>query len=99
MPGTFEVFDQRAATVSISASTTSADEAITAGFPHLLVTNATSAIAFVKCGVGAQTATAERLPINPNSQAVIAITIDTDTVAVLLASSSGTVYVTPGYGV
>jgi hypothetical protein len=98
MPGTLEAFTQGADTVAVSASTTSASQSFTAGLSHLLVTNASTQLAFFTTGIGSATASATKTPIVPGAQAVVSIPTDHNTVAAVLAASTGTIYFTPGYG-
>lgn len=85
-------------TVSISASTTSADEAIAVGQHQLHVANPTSAVAFVRTGRGATAATAADFPVLPGTDRIISIQPSHDMAAVILSAGTGTVYVTPGTG-
>ena len=87
------------ATVAISASTTSADEAITSGTYQLRIVNPTAVVAFVKTGEGsALTATSADFPVAGGESVIIRKPSNHNIVAVILASSTGTVYVTPGEG-
>ena len=87
------------ATTAVSASSSSADEAIvTKGRTQILVTNACSVTAFIKSGIGAQTAATTDTPVLANTAQVFSIPSNHDTVAVILASGTGTVYFTVGIG-
>lgn len=87
------------ATTTVAASTTSADESIsTKGRTQVLVTNAAAALAYIKSGIGAQTATSADTPVLASSAQVFSIPSNHDTVAVLLASGTGNVYFTVGIG-
>jgi hypothetical protein len=87
------------ATTTVAASTTSADEAIaTKGRTQILVTNAATVLAYIKSGIGAQTATSADTPVLGNSAQTFTIPSNHDTVAVLLASGTGNVYFTVGIG-
>lgn len=85
----------------ISASTTSASitlDAAGVAANQLAIYNAGSVLAFVRVGIGAQTATSADLFIPPG--AFITITKGRgDTVAAITASSTATIYVMPGEGV
>lgn len=99
MPGTFEAFSQAGDTVTISASTTSANAAITPGVPHILVSNTTSNYVFITTGTAGVVANATKTPINKDSQAVINLPYGHTHVAAVTVAGSGTVYITPGQGV
>lgn len=87
------------ATTTVSASTTSADEAIaTKGRTQVMVTNATSSLAYIKSGIGAQTATSADTPVLASTAQTFSIPSNHDTVAVLLVSGTGNVYFTVGIG-
>jgi len=85
-------------TVTVAASTTSADETITPGCHWLRVVNTTDGVAFVKTGIGAVTATSANFPVPAEGTAILKMPSDHVTVGVILASgaTSGNVYVTPG---
>ena len=88
-------------TVTVSASTTSADEAFVAGSHAIRVLNTTNRTAHVKTARGsALTATVADFPVAAGGEAIIGIPSDHNIVAVILASgaTSGSVYVTPGTG-
>lgn len=86
-------------TVTISASTTSADEAVASlGAEVLLITNSGAVTVFVKCGAGAQEAAATDTPVPPLTSVIMARGSYMDTCAAITASSTATVYVTPGWG-
>lgn len=89
-------------TKTISASVTSASATWasneTAG-DAIRIYNACSVVAFVRFGKGAQTATSADIPIAPGSVEIIGCTNAVDTVAVILPSSAGSVYVTKGSGI
>ena len=85
-------------TVTVAASTTSADETITAGCHWLRVVNTTDGVAFVKTGsTAAVTATSANFPVPAGGVAIMKMPSDHVTVGVILASgaTSGNVYVTP----
>jgi hypothetical protein len=87
------------ATTTVSASTTSADEAIAMlGKTTILVTNASSSLAYIKSGIGAQTATSANTPVLALTAQSFTIPANHDTVAVLLVSGTGNVYFTVGQG-
>ncbi len=90
-------FRPAGATVTLSASTTSADGAIVEAGQHALVVNVGSVAAFVAFGrAGSLTATvAGGVPIAPNGSAVIFKGACTR-VAVITASGTAAVYVCPG---
>lgn len=85
-------------TVSLAASTTSANVSLGSGTGNSLrVYNPTASIAFVRWGGGAQTATTSDLPIAPGSVEEFRKS-NSDNVAAILAAGSGTLYFTPGSG-
>jgi hypothetical protein len=87
------------AVISIVASTTSTSAAIPSGGETLIVTNPTTATAFVAVGSGsALTAVAGAfIPVLPNSRRIIAAPGAT-AVAVVLSGGTGTVFVEVGQG-
>jgi hypothetical protein len=88
---------QDGGTVTIAASTTSADESIVGTNHWLRIVNPhATAVAHIKAGEGAQTATANDFPVGPGSTAIMKISPGADTVAALLSTGTGNVYVTPG---
>lgn len=87
-------------TVTVSGSTTSASTAIdtlTLG-GQVLCTNAGTVVAFVKAGVGAQTATSADMPLAGGTSRIITVPAGTDTVAGITATSTANLYFTPGHG-
>lgn len=90
---------------TISASTTSAPQALTqntvpGGNPivDLAIKNATGSVAFVRWGKGTQTATTSDYAILPGTAEVIKMSSAYDNVAVILASGTGSVYLSLGEG-
>lgn len=94
------------ATVSIAATTTTGNVAITPATSKnpelagtLRVVNAGTTVMFFKQGVGGSlAATAADVPIAPGATETFQLQADTDHVAALTASSTGTIYFTPGQG-
>lgn len=86
--------------VVISASTTSADEPITtlSNGGQIIVTNSGSVVVFVRWGSGTQTAVNTDVAIPGGDWRIFTVAPGTDTVAALTASSTATVYVSPGHG-
>lgn len=86
---------------TISASTTSANAAWTAGVgdkvTELRVYNAATAVAFIRWGTGAQTAVNTDMAIAPGATEVFYKGYSNN-VAVILASGTGSVYVSAGEG-
>lgn len=84
-------------TVTLSATSTSSNSAITTGGAIALwITNpAISSTAFVKAGASAQTATTADFPIPPLSSGLMAIDPTVTNVAVILDTGSATISVTP----
>lgn len=88
-------------TVTISASTTSASvslSSMTSRPQQIVITNSGSNIAFVRYGIGAQTATVADLPILPNAAVVLSLNPDSDTLAAITASGATAIYATVGNG-
>lgn len=85
--------------VTISATTASAGQAFTAGIvqQNVAITNAGTSIAFVRLGVGAQTATINDLAIAPNVTLILTKG-PADNIAAICASGTATVYAIPGEG-
>ena len=86
-------------TVTVAASTTSADEAIDPGQNRLNIVNTTNGVAHVKTAqASALTATTADFPVDAGETAIITIGSTHNIVAVILAAgaASGNVYVTPG---
>lgn len=85
--------------VAISATTTSADEAISVPHGRAVVSNTGSVWAYLKTGIGAQTAVvATSYPLAPDSQQTISIPTDHNTAAAITEAGSTTVRVTPVMG-
>ena len=89
---------QPVGTVTIAASTVSANGALPPGGDAVLVTNSTAAVAFVRVDVGSPVATAADTPVLPGSARLLAAPSTVTAVAVLLSAGSGGVYVTRGSG-
>jgi len=88
-------------TVTLSVSTTSSSVALSgmsARPQNIVITNAGTALVFVVCGVGPQTATTANLPILPSSAVVLSIDPSADTLAAITASGAATLYATVGNG-
>lgn len=66
--------------------------------PDLYVYNAGAGLAFIRWGVGAQTALVTDIPIPPGTVQVFS-KFNADTVAAICASGTATVYVITGQGV
>lgn len=93
-------FRQFGAANVIAASTSSATATLArARDQTAVVTNpAANAVVFVKFGAGSQTATSTDTAVSPGTSRVFGL-LEADTnVGVLLASSTGTVYVSVGDG-
>lgn len=90
-------------TVTVAASTTSADEAIDPNSHAIAIfNNCADGVAHIKTakGGGTLTATTADFPVGPKQHAIIGIPSTHDTVAVILSSgaTSANVYITPGTG-
>lgn len=91
-------------TIKYSPNNSSVDNAITVPQPKnpeypgvMRVWNSGATIAFLKQGVGAQTAAATDIPLPPTTLVTIRFAADTTHVAVYTTGSED-VYVTPGVG-
>jgi hypothetical protein len=90
------------ATQALSTSVTSAKANLNAGnraAPYLLLVNLSAAVAFVRVSTDNSDATASDLPIGPNESVVIAKTMPMAaatnvTVAAILSSATGSLYIT-----
>lgn len=89
---------QPVGTVTIAASTTSASSTLPPGGDAVLVTNSTTSVAFVRLDASAPTATAADTPVLPGSARLLSAPSLISSVAVILASGSGSVFVTRGSG-
>jgi hypothetical protein len=102
MPNPFmsSPFRQFGAQNVIAASTTSATAVLArAADQTCVVTNpAANAVAFVKFGAGSQTATSADAAVSPGTSRVFGLLAADTNVGVLLAASTGTVYVGVGDG-
>lgn len=86
-------------TVSISASTISSSVQLLGGGDTVVVTNTTSALAYVRFGADPTvSASTGDMPILSNSRAVIAVNSLIGYAAVILISGNGTVLLTRGDG-
>lgn len=86
-------------TVPIAAGTTTASASLAGGGETVLITNATNAVAFVRFGSDSSiTAANTDMPIQANTRALLSVNALITTVAVVLSTGSGTVYVTRGDG-
>jgi hypothetical protein len=87
------------ATVSITAGTSSNAVALGGSGPSLLVFNTTSSIAFLSLGASTSViATTGSLPVPAGAQLLLTVGATVAAAAVVLASGSGTVYLTRGSG-
>lgn len=87
------------ATVSITAGTSSNAVALGGSGPSLLVFNTTSSIAFLSLGASTSVnATTSSLPVPAGAQLLLTVGATVAAAAVVLASGSGTVYLTRGSG-
>ena len=87
------------ATATLTATTSSSSGAIPPRAETLEIQNAGDAVVFVRWGLGAQTAVTSDYPVLPGQSKVVTCGTGNDTVAVIAASGSNTVYVTGGEGV
>ena len=99
---TYDNFCQTADTVTVSASTTSANVALGAtrsasGF-SVMCTNAGSNLAFIAFGTSTVAATTAGIPVMPGAQIVVEAPAQATYVAAITGSSTTTMYFTPGQG-
>jgi hypothetical protein len=88
-----------AGTVTLAASTTSANKALAGGGSAVLVYNAASATAFFRLGAAATlAASTSDTPIPPGQMMLVDGGPFVTYAAAILASGSGNVYFTLGYG-
>ncbi len=86
-------------TVSLSAGTTSAAVQLSGGGESVVVTNATSSLAYVRFGADASVAASTvDMPVMANSRAMLSINSLVNFAAAILASGNGTVLFTRGDG-
>lgn len=87
------------ATATLTATTTSSTGSIPRHAQTLEIQNAGDAVVFVRWGLGAQTAVTTDYPVLPGQSKVVTCGTGNDTVAVIAAGGTNTVYVTGGEGV
>lgn len=86
-------------TVSLSATTTSGNVPLLGGGDSVVVTNATSAVAYVRFGTDSSvTASASDMPILPSTHAMLCINPLVSYGAGVLTSGSGSLLFTRGDG-
>jgi hypothetical protein len=86
-------------TVSISANTTSASVQLAGGGDTVVITNTTSALAYVRFGADPSVAASSAdMPVLPNTRAVLAVNSLICYASALLVSGSGAVLFTRGDG-
>ena len=88
-----------AGTVSVTATTTASAVALLGGGDAVIVTNASSSVAFVRFGTDATvTASSTDMPVLGNSRVTLSVNPAATYVAVVLASGTGLVFLTRGNG-
>lgn len=93
-----KAFTPSAPTVTLSVTTTSSGASgISSELPTLELNNAGASTAFVRWGVGAQTATTADYPILPGHCKLVNTGVATH-VAAITATGTTTLYCTPGVG-
>lgn len=86
-------------TVSISANTTSTSVPLVGGGDTVVVTNTTTALAYVRFGADPSVAASPiDMPVLPNTRAILAVNSLICYAAAVLASGSGAVLLTRGDG-
>lgn len=98
-------FIQTGNTITISATGTSSSTAISASRPAvselpgtMKIYNSGAVVVFIRQGATAPTATSADTPIAPGNTETIQMLGDTAFIGCITASSTATVYVTPGQG-
>lgn len=99
-------FQQTAAPINISASTTTASgtmivpsgQGLVEPYKVIRIANLTSATAYWRSGIGAQTAVTTDCAIPSTSVELFTIPASHDTIAVILSTGTGTVQVVAGAG-
>jgi hypothetical protein len=87
-----------AGTATLAAGTASASVPLAGAGGTVLVTNATDAVAFVRLGTSAVTATLSDTPVLPNSRIVLAANSSIQHAAAVLAAGSGQLFFSVGDG-
>jgi hypothetical protein len=87
-----------ASTVTIAATTTVATAALPGNGESVLVYNASAAIAFVRVGGSATTATVNDVPVPPGARMLMQCGAYASLVAVLLSTGTGNVLFVRGSG-
>ncbi|MBV9756360.1 MAG: hypothetical protein JO047_04840 [Alphaproteobacteria bacterium] len=89
-----------AGTAQVAASTTSSSVLLNGGGDAVLVYNSSSAVAFIKFGVGSSLqATNQDLPVPPGTRMLVHVGGPfVTTAAAILSAGAGTVYFTRGDG-
>lgn len=84
--------------IKFSASTTSADEAISTGQHFARIVNATAGVAFVKFGEGAALTAVDPddIPVAAGESLIVKIGTTVNIAAVVLSTGTGSVHVQPG---
>lgn len=91
-------FQATGPTIAVAATTSNTSTAIVlGGASHIRVVNTGTTAVFVRAGVGAQTATAADLPVAGSYNIILAADPKTTHTGAIMASSTATVYFTPGY--
>ncbi len=86
-------------TVSLAASTSSANAALTGGGDSVVVTNTTASLAYIRFGADATVAaTAADMPVLANARVMLGVNSLIAYAAAVLVSGSGTVLLTRGDG-
>ena len=86
-------------TASLNVSTSSSAVALTGGGDTVVVTNATTSLAYVRFGSGPSiSATSVDMPVLPNSRVMLAVNSLVTHAAAVLVSGTGTALFTRGDG-
>lgn len=91
-------FSPNGATAVLSGSTTSASGTLNGSGNTVRVFNASSAVAFVRFGIGAPTAVATDVPVGAGGTAFFSVQPDATHAAAILSTGTGSVHFTRGMG-
>lgn len=83
---------------TLDASDYSTSSSPNTGFNVMRIANTGSVVAFVRWGIGAQTALTTDLPVLPGTVELFTKPLDVNTVAAITASGTTTLYITCGEG-
>jgi hypothetical protein len=85
-------------TLTVAATTASSSTPYTSGGDTIRVFNSSANIAFIRSGVGTQTAVITDTPVAPNSVALFTIPHTDTQIGIILNAATGTIYVSRSSG-